>query len=492
MAPSNIQIPVKVLVHKQEERVLFAEANSDFVDILFSFLTMPMGTIVRLLSNQSDSSQPPAIGSFTNLYRSMSNLEPKYFATQACRDVLLKTTNSAYAECRKLKINIDDIKPGFYICEDLNCSSNHLSFYRNVKCEKCSKFLNWIVCYSGSLLCHTTVGGQGVFVSTTASFVITDDLCVNPNIPASTFAILYNSGFTDFGAFEEKTFNIGFTEILDLLKYSFLSKTPLTALFLGKNNVMRDKSVHTINRPVSIHGIDSFKKMTVKVLVQKSNNKILLAFSSKDFVDFLFNLLTIPLGRVIGLLSEFYAPALCVENIYRSVSDLNVAEYFKSKEMRDMLLCPQLVMLHKWFSQLFPVKEEIIQKFYLYKKYTPPGQCYYEPPYLTRNPSSATRELKLASPLCDGVLLSGSTMFMLTDDLVVTPLSSMSCIKYLQSRNVSPIDTEEHVIDVGMKEAVNLLRASLLSNSVLTSGLKHLIQIKPKTERLMKKPKVEN
>lgn len=213
MAPSNIQIPIKGLVHKQEERVLFAEANSDFVDILFSFLTMPMGTIVRLLSNQSDSSHPAVTGTFHNLFRSMENLESKYFATQACKDMLKSTRNLVETECRKLKINIDDIKPEYFICENINCS-RYLSFYKNVKCEMCSKFLNRRTYYFGMPLRDRTVGGQeGVFVSTTASFVITDDLCVKPNIPASTFAILYNSGFTDFEVFEEKTFDIGFAEV---------------------------------------------------------------------------------------------------------------------------------------------------------------------------------------------------------------------------------------------------------------------------------------
>ncbi|KAK1398302.1 hypothetical protein POM88_008165 [Heracleum sosnowskyi] len=193
---SNIQIPIKVLVHKQQERVLFAEANSDFVNILLSFLTMPMGTIVRLLSNQSNSSHPPVIGSFFNLYRSIANLEVKYFATQACKDMLLNTRNLAESECRNLKINIDDIKPvEYYICEDFNCSA-YLSFYRNVPCKKCSKFLNLKTNYSR--MTAKIVGGQeGGFVSSTASFVITDDLCVIPNTPETTFAILYNSGFTD-------------------------------------------------------------------------------------------------------------------------------------------------------------------------------------------------------------------------------------------------------------------------------------------------------
>ncbi|XP_074350233.1 uncharacterized protein LOC141689750 [Apium graveolens] len=181
MAPSNIQIPIKVLVHKQEERVLFAEANSDFVNILFSFLVMPMGTIARLLSSQSDSLQPPVNGSFINLYRSVSNLESKYFATKACKDILLRTRKPVEAECRRnLKINIDDTTFGYYICENFNCSG-YLSFYEDVKCKKGSKFLNRRVCYSGMTLRERIGGSQeGVFVSTTATFIIRVNCNVQP------------------------------------------------------------------------------------------------------------------------------------------------------------------------------------------------------------------------------------------------------------------------------------------------------------------------
>ncbi|KAJ0020987.1 hypothetical protein Pint_32627 [Pistacia integerrima] len=35
-----------------ENRVIFAESDEDFTDVLFSFLTMSMGTIIRLTSNQ--------------------------------------------------------------------------------------------------------------------------------------------------------------------------------------------------------------------------------------------------------------------------------------------------------------------------------------------------------------------------------------------------------------------------------------------------------
>ena len=41
---------------------------------------------------------------------------------------------------------------------------------------------------------------------------------------------------------------------------------------------------------------------------------------------------------------------------------------------------------------------------------------------------------------------------MVTDDLVVTILSSMSCFSYFQRLNVAPRDIEEQVMNIGMEE----------------------------------------
>ncbi|MCH90559.1 DUF674 family protein, partial [Trifolium medium] len=38
-------VQLKLLINKESNKVLFAEAGKDFVDILCSFLTMPLGTI---------------------------------------------------------------------------------------------------------------------------------------------------------------------------------------------------------------------------------------------------------------------------------------------------------------------------------------------------------------------------------------------------------------------------------------------------------------
>lgn len=65
------------------------------------------------------------------------------------------------------------------------------------------------------------------------------------------------------------------------------------------------------------------------------------------------------------------------------------------------------------------------------------------------------REIKLASPLGEAGFLNVSTKYMVTDDLVVTPLSSISCVKYIHSCQIPPSDIEEQVVNIGMEEVTN-------------------------------------
>ncbi|KAG2380645.1 uncharacterized protein HKW66_Vig0248430 [Vigna angularis] len=45
----EVTIPLKYWVDDKRNRVIVAEASGEFVDVLFSFLTLPLGTIIRLL-----------------------------------------------------------------------------------------------------------------------------------------------------------------------------------------------------------------------------------------------------------------------------------------------------------------------------------------------------------------------------------------------------------------------------------------------------------
>ncbi|GKV28508.1 hypothetical protein SLEP1_g37552 [Rubroshorea leprosula] len=56
------------MVDSKGHRVLFAEAEKDFVDFLFNLLSLPVATVIRLLSKQG------MIGSLAFLYDSVENL----------------------------------------------------------------------------------------------------------------------------------------------------------------------------------------------------------------------------------------------------------------------------------------------------------------------------------------------------------------------------------------------------------------------------------
>ncbi|XP_074350257.1 uncharacterized protein LOC141689765 [Apium graveolens] len=257
-------------------------------------------------------------------------------------------------------------------------------------------------------------GDKGVFVTDTTSFIIQDDLKVIPSNLAITLNMLKGRGITDFGVLEEKTLKLGASEILNLVENALLSKSCLTDLVFGKKCTI--SPVPCTRSKSNTDSVDGFKKITVNVLVQKSNNKILLAHSSEDFITMLFNFLSVPLGRVIGLLSKNDGPVLSVENIHQSVCELSAGGYLISEQVKDKLLNPRLAMIYQCSNQLFPLNEELIPKFYWAAKLLSPGRKTY---YLSTVGSGVNCEIKLASPMLEGRFLKGSTKFTVTDDLVL-------------------------------------------------------------------------
>ncbi|KAK1398294.1 hypothetical protein POM88_008157 [Heracleum sosnowskyi] len=468
---SEVEIPLKVVIDKHKERVVFAEANSDFVDILFSFLTMPMGTIVRLLNKHLEYSKPPPIGNFNNLYETVVNFDAKYFVTSENKDWLVTTSNNAGPECQSLKINIDDTNlRKYFICPNSSCTIERdlpsISSYSSVKCRHCGEYLSRLINYRAD----TSEANEGVFLSQTASFVISDDLHVTPNTMDSTIRILESTGIKEFGVLEEKMLQIGSSEILDLLMYSMSSKTPLTDMVFGKKEFISDIVMPSIQSQISTECVTNFKNMSVKVLVQKSNNRILLAQTAEDFVEFLFCFLGMPMGRIIRFLGDSYLSKGVVDNLYRSLSNLDVGKHLKSDDLKCMLLNPAFDIPS---IQTFYTNDEEDVDYYFHSNYD--SLSKQNTFYLTYGNG---REMTYEEPLKDDeAFVRGPKNFMVSDDLSVTPLSFMSCITYLRSLKVPLSDVEEHEINIGAEEALNLLRACLMSTSVLTIGLKNFMPI---------------
>jgi 4-aminobutyrate aminotransferase-like enzyme len=81
MAKQVDKVSIRVLVEKGKNKVVYAEAGKDFVDVLFSFLTLPLGTIARLVAKESNM-KAVQFGSISSLYQSVSDLDQQHLWSQ--------------------------------------------------------------------------------------------------------------------------------------------------------------------------------------------------------------------------------------------------------------------------------------------------------------------------------------------------------------------------------------------------------------------------
>ncbi|KAL5057947.1 hypothetical protein RYX36_029551 [Vicia faba] len=194
-------VTLKLLVNKDTNMVLFAEAGKDFVDVLFSFLTLPLGTIARLVEKKS-SMGPVSVGCLNKLYGSLREFDKEYLIMGTTKEMLLQPKNSSESHCRTLKLNIDDTKaPEYFLCTKFNgCSSpRYLNISTNKKCECASNYT-----------CPVSLKySSNGFVKDGTSFVITDNLVVMPNsVQFTSLGLLQNLGTNGASSVKEWTVTV--------------------------------------------------------------------------------------------------------------------------------------------------------------------------------------------------------------------------------------------------------------------------------------------
>jgi hypothetical protein len=199
------KVTLRVLIDKEKNKVVYAEAGKDFVDVLFSFLTFPLGTIARLVAKDDSNIEAFQFGSISSLYQSVANLDQQYLWSETCKDMLLQPRNSMEAYCRQLKLNIDDTEPmRYFMCENWYCRKKErgclLSLFRNKKCY-CGRVLDREVFPK----CLNLEKG---FVKENATFIICDDLCVIPNVFGASLNLLQKLGVETIEAIDEQTVEI--------------------------------------------------------------------------------------------------------------------------------------------------------------------------------------------------------------------------------------------------------------------------------------------
>ncbi|KAJ0020988.1 hypothetical protein Pint_32626 [Pistacia integerrima] len=432
-------ISLKALVDKVSKNIIFAESNEEFIDVLFSFLTMPMGTIIRLIRNR-----PPTmgIGCMNNLYECIENLDVKLFRTESCKKMLLYPRNAAAVQCRRLQLNVDQTEPPRYFLGNPS-SCTHLSHYRDVicpfgECLNIEKFL---------------AQDRGVFVKEMTRLMISDELRVMPPSTEESLSLLFNQGLTDGSTTEECNLDIGVDEVLTLLKMSLVSKTPLTGTFLKHSPTPElDQKYFDISksgREESATDV-SGKTFMIKLVVSKSKKMVYYAETSEAFVNLLFSFLTVPLGYALKMHSGTWKG--CINHLYNSIHELDADQFLKSNKHKEMLLSPKLAPNFGYENHPLGIEED---------KHPPYYYIYGEDKLISDEtivPTTGISRLTVLDPessskdTAKGGFVKGPAMFTITDNLTIKPISPTSCLSVLKKLKVTFNDIEVRLVKVGYEE----------------------------------------
>ncbi|MBA0749992.1 hypothetical protein Gogos_003861, partial [Gossypium gossypioides] len=175
--------------------------------------------------------------------------------------------------------------------------------------------------------------------------------------------------------------------------------------------------------------------------------------------------MSLPVGTVVRLLGKQRTVG-CLGNIYESIENLNDYYYMKSAATKHAILqspnTPTFtgVKTHQNYNGGTA-----------YVANHPTAACPSCGHYFMKS-----NDVVFVNPTNKGVPDSGeegfikrAATFMIMDDLVVRPMYTNSIITLLDKFNVKDVnDLEEKTIGVGVNEAVELLRASMQSKTVLT------------------------
>ncbi|CAL9242204.1 unnamed protein product [Arabidopsis halleri] len=505
-ALENPVIKLKLIIHEEKNKVVFVEAGKDFVDILFSFLTLPMGTIVRLME-MHQKSQSIAIGCFNNIYGSVLSMGMKHFRTEACKQMLLHPGSLNHEKCRNVKLSIDDSEATkCFVCPKFvggQCSKRYSNF--NTSRCSCGELMDKVIQVEDRTSVRDGVEG-GVFVrSDHTSFMITDGLKVEVTSVGLTLNVLKDLGYVDCEKLVEKIHDVNLEEVATLLECLFTSDTPLTDTFLKKKSSYVIRRIHKPLSP-ALRGergeSEADQTIMLNAYVRKKEGNLLFVECGEDFVDLLFTFLAMPLEsawRIAGNGIIFG----CIGNLCRSFKGLSLDSgreascvlphnYKCQKQLLDVVtthnpptyycyLSPAVGFLKEYRLSENPDKPLV----YVWDRLLP--VTLIDPK--SEGDSNTTDESRTPS----GGFMKRGTKFMVTDDLIITPSNSTSTIGLLKEKQVRLDDVEIQVITIRKEEAIRLLEASLVTFSPLSTGLLAMESASTSVpqSRLFKKPKIE-
>ncbi|WVZ86938.1 hypothetical protein U9M48_033649 [Paspalum notatum var. saurae] len=490
-------IDVKLFVDKAKGKVLCAESDKEFVDVLFSFLTMPLGTIVRLMDKQSQ------MGCLHELCKSVEDLSTDYFQTKACKAMLLAPLNAASNHCSQLKINVDDPKrwTAVYACKNRNCCAQGdiaFSLVPDIVCKCGSVMQDYgerpaMELNLGSSSTASDGSEDGVFVKRCFKFIITDDLQVAPASTSLLLSLFQKFEVREPADIEQKIVRFDSDKITSLIKRALTSQHALSGHYFKVPVTRGDANLDTLPPKLDEqvnedeHKIDSVK---IRLFQTKSSSSLLYAEVGGDFVDLLFGLLSVPVGSIMKIFGQWPSKG-CLGNLYNSTD--GSASACMRPECQSLLLAPKSAPFFGCsatrilnIDELVPRSLKIdacstclkLRGFANLRQCR--AKCLYTGAAMCSIPQKCT-ELRGLNPKSPAVgskdgedaayVKAGHMKFMVTDDLGVLLLSLSTALQIVSEAKIQTEELVEQEIIVTTLQIAEIHRAALMGRHALSSVL---------------------
>ncbi|CAO2825606.1 unnamed protein product [Amaranthus hypochondriacus] len=255
MDDQNIEtVTLKLLIDSKTNKVLFAESGKDFVDFLFHIMSLPIGTIIRLLNAKG------MVGCLGSLYKSIETLSTDYFQPSLNKDSVL---NPNYVSVNVPLFSLNDHANAsshkrVYRCNYYNDKKprfgrsrlrfggrqgNHCPYYRDrsgTPCRNCNNPMSTVLDYvappAGSQNASSSSIGTGSdgYVKGVVTYIVMDNLEVKPMSTICIITRMNEFRVKDVSLLVEKQVQVGLNEGLAILKASMETNTVLTNVFLPK------------------------------------------------------------------------------------------------------------------------------------------------------------------------------------------------------------------------------------------------------------------
>ena len=202
---SDGKITVKLMVSKSKKKVCYAEAKKDFVNLLFSFLTVPLGHVVKQNHNGSLS------GCIVHLYKSVQDLDEQCLKSKYHKEMLVSPKLASNLSYENDLLEIEEASHPSYYFSTSEYLTHYLATDRSLIPSRFALSAPSLTVLGPKFQYKDGENGEG-FITGEAMFTVTDSLVIRTISPILGLSIL-NELKVPFNDVEEQIVHVGKDEV---------------------------------------------------------------------------------------------------------------------------------------------------------------------------------------------------------------------------------------------------------------------------------------